>query len=83
MPVIRNEKHRAALDLAARQLKHLVETYPDYFPIYTVKGRWKHSGEAWTNWCEGFLGGQLWLLYLHTLQQQSLLNTVVINNKMF
>jgi unsaturated chondroitin disaccharide hydrolase len=34
--------------------------------MYTVNGKWKHTGEAWTNWCEGFLGGQLWLLYQHT-----------------
>ena len=55
-----------AMDFAGRQLQHLVETYPDYFPMYTVNGKWQHSGEAWTNWCEGFLGGQLWLLYRHT-----------------
>jgi len=59
-------KARDALDFAGAQLRHLVETYPDYFPMYTVGGKWKHSGEAWTNWCEGFLGGQLWLMYLHT-----------------
>jgi unsaturated chondroitin disaccharide hydrolase len=52
-----------AFTFAARQLRHLTETYPDQFPMYTVKGQWIHSGEAWTNWCEGFLGGQLWLLY--------------------
>jgi unsaturated chondroitin disaccharide hydrolase len=34
--------------------------------MYTHHGRWYHEGEAWTNWCEGFLGGQLWLLYQHT-----------------
>lgn len=56
----------AALNFAADQLRHLIETYPDYFPMYTVQGKWKHEGEAWTNWCEGFLGGQLWLIYLHT-----------------
>ncbi len=55
-----------ALAFAQRQLRHLIETYPDYFPMYTVGGRWKHEGEAWTNWCEGFLGGQLWLIYEHT-----------------
>jgi unsaturated chondroitin disaccharide hydrolase len=53
-------------NFAAHQLRQLVETYPDYFPMYTVQGQWKHSGEAWTNWCEGFLGGQLWLVYEHT-----------------
>lgn len=51
---------------AAKQLRHLIETHPDFFPMYTQNGKWKHSGESWTNWCEGFLGGQLWLLYEHT-----------------
>lgn len=55
-----------AFEFAAQQLRHLLETYPDYFPMYTQNGKWKHSGEAWTNWCEGFLGGQLWLLYERT-----------------
>ncbi len=56
----------AVMDFAAVQLRHLIETHPDYFPMYTVNGKWVHDGEAWTNWCEGFLGGQLWLLYKHT-----------------
>jgi unsaturated chondroitin disaccharide hydrolase len=59
-------KCHQTFQFAGKQLRHLVETYPDYFPMYTVGGKWKHSGEAWTNWCEGFLGGQLWLLYQHT-----------------
>ena len=60
------EKCCRAFELAGKQLRHLVEAHPDYFPMYTVNGRWKHGGEAWTNWCEGFLGGQLWLMYQHT-----------------
>lgn len=60
------KKCRQAFDLAARQLQNLIETYPDEFPMYTMNGKWKHEGAAWTNWCEGFLGGQLWLLYRHT-----------------
>ncbi len=56
----------AAFGFAARQVRCLVEAHPDYFPMYTADGRWKHGGEAWTNWCEGFLGGQMWLLYRHT-----------------
>jgi unsaturated chondroitin disaccharide hydrolase len=60
------KRSRAAFDFAGTQLRHLTETYPDYFPMYTVGGKWKHGGEAWTNWCEGFLGGQLWLMYRHT-----------------
>ncbi|RLT41382.1 MAG: glycosyl hydrolase [Chloroflexi bacterium] len=60
------EKCRIALDFAGGQLRDLVENHPDYFPMYTQQGKWKHGGAAWTNWCEGFLGGQLWLLYRHT-----------------
>ncbi len=60
------EKCHVALEFAEKQLHHLIGTYPDFFPMYTVNGKWEHSGEAWTNWCEGFLGGQLWLMYQHT-----------------
>lgn len=62
------QKCHATFDFAEKQLRHLIETYPDYFPMYTVNGKWKHEGEAWTNWCEGFLGGQLWLVYQHNGQ---------------
>ena len=60
------EKCHRAFEFAGSQLRYLVETHPDTFPIYTTGGRWKHGGEAWTNWCEGFLGGQLWLMHQHT-----------------
>ena len=53
-------------EFAGAQLRNLIETYPDYLPMYTVNGKWKHDGESWTNWCEGFLGGQLWIMYKHT-----------------
>ena len=60
------EKCLQALIFTGSQLENLVSSYPDYFPMYTVNGRWKHDRESWTNWCEGFLGGQLWLLFRHT-----------------
>jgi unsaturated chondroitin disaccharide hydrolase len=53
-------------DFAQVQIRRLITEYPDQFPMYTTQGRWDFSGETWTNWCEGFLGGQLWLVYLHT-----------------
>ena len=59
-------KCERAFEFAARQLRHLIEAYPDQFPMYTLNGKWVIGGEAWTNWCEGFLGGQLWLLYEQT-----------------
>lgn len=53
----------AAAEIAAGKVAQLAGNYPDYFPLYTHQGRWKHGKEAWTNWCEGFLGGQMWLFY--------------------
>lgn len=47
---------------AAAKLALLTEQHPDRFPLYTTDGRWSVDGEAWTNWCEGFLGGELWIL---------------------
>lgn len=54
---------RAALQLAADKVEALTEAHPDHFPLYTHHGRWKHDKEPWTNWCEGFLGGQMWLFH--------------------
>jgi len=34
--------------------------------MYTEQGKWKHSGETWTNWCEGFLGGMMWIFHRRT-----------------
>jgi unsaturated chondroitin disaccharide hydrolase len=51
-----------ALGFARRQLRALLERDPDFYPMYTMQGRWRHSCEAWTNWCEGFLPGMLWII---------------------
>jgi unsaturated chondroitin disaccharide hydrolase len=50
---------------AESQLHRLITTHPERFPMYTTRGKWDFRGETWTNWCEGFLGGQLWLIYQH------------------
>jgi unsaturated chondroitin disaccharide hydrolase len=52
----------AAMEFAKGQLRKLIERYPDFYPMYTMQGRWKHSGEAWTHWCDGFLPGMLWIV---------------------
>src|SRR5580692_12477418 len=49
-------------ETAESKVGALVERHPDQFPLYTVNGQCSVSGEAWTNWCEGFLGGELWIL---------------------
>ena len=51
-----------ALRFAEHQLRALLERYPDFYPMYTVAGRWQHAGEAWTHWCDGFLPGMLWIV---------------------
>ena len=43
-------KSRQAFDFAGCQFCHLIETHPDFFPMYTQGGKWRHGGEAWTNW---------------------------------
>ncbi|HEX8204225.1 MAG TPA: glycoside hydrolase family 88 protein [Isosphaeraceae bacterium] len=55
-----------AVDFAARQVRATIERTPDYFPIYTVDGRWRHGGELWTDWCAGFHAGMMWLLARRT-----------------
>ncbi|WP_250445148.1 glycoside hydrolase family 88 protein, partial [Actinotalea sp. C106] len=72
IPVVLPHDYRAGPELdavadrawttASAKLESLTEGHPDAFPLYTSDGRWVVDGEAWTNWCEGFLGGQLWML---------------------
>ena len=50
-----------ALDFAQGQVRALITRHPDYFPLYTEEGKWQHGRESWTNWCEGFLGGMMWI----------------------
>ncbi len=60
------QSYTQAFDFAAVQLRQLVKAHPGQFPMYTRQGKWDLSGETWTNWCEGFLGGQLWLIFMRT-----------------
>lgn len=57
-----------AFDFAQQQVWALTEKQPDFFPMYTVNGKWKHSGESWTHWCDGFLGGMMWIFHGRTGQ---------------
>ncbi len=49
--------------LAQKQVKNLIEKHPDFYPMYTENGQWKHEGPAWTHWCDGFLPGMMWLFH--------------------
>jgi unsaturated chondroitin disaccharide hydrolase len=55
------ERAAQALEFAQAQVRALISNDPDYFPLYTEDGKWQHGREAWTNWCEGFLGGMMWI----------------------
>ena len=52
--------------IADRKLRATIEREPGFFPMYTVGGRWRHGGEAWTDWCGGFHAGMMWLLARRT-----------------
>ena len=56
-------KLHSALHFAGGQVRATVERYPGFYPMYTRGGQWKHEGEAWTHWCDGFFPGMMWLLH--------------------
>jgi unsaturated chondroitin disaccharide hydrolase len=59
-------RYLEALAFAEGQVAQLIEKHPDFFPIYTVHGRWHHEGELWTDWTGGFLAGMMWQFHLRT-----------------
>jgi unsaturated chondroitin disaccharide hydrolase len=66
MPDARLARYTQALQFAERQVAALVERHPDFFPIYTVQGKWHHGGELWTDWTGGFLAGMMWQFHRRT-----------------
>jgi unsaturated chondroitin disaccharide hydrolase len=60
------DKYARALDFSQRQVAATIERSPDYFPIYTVGGRWNHPGELWTDWTGGFFAGMMWQFFKRT-----------------
>src|SRR4051812_46260511 len=63
------ELFQNAMAFARTQVKRLVTDYPDFYPMYTVAGKWKHEGPAWTHWCDGFLPGMMWIFARHLGRQ--------------
>jgi unsaturated chondroitin disaccharide hydrolase len=51
----------AALNFSQKQVRRLIESHPDFYPLYTDAGKWRHDKPAWTHWCDGFLPGMMWL----------------------
>jgi unsaturated chondroitin disaccharide hydrolase len=47
---------------AQNQVKSLLEKYPsDYYPMYTVAGRFGQDRKRWTHWCDGFYPGLMFI----------------------
>jgi unsaturated chondroitin disaccharide hydrolase len=62
----RSTTYTHALEFAERQVAALIAKHPDFFPIYTVGGKWHHGGELWTDWTGGFLAGMMWQFHKRT-----------------
>jgi hypothetical protein len=54
-----------AIQFAQKQVRKVIEKYPDFYPMYTEGGSWQHEGAAWTHWCDGFFPGMMWIFYRH------------------
>jgi unsaturated chondroitin disaccharide hydrolase len=59
-----------AFTFAQQQVQALIERDPNFYPLYTDGGKWRHSKPAWTHWCDGFLPGMIWIFYEETRDPQ-------------
>lgn len=51
-----------AFDFAKGQVRRLLEKYsPDYYPMYTVRGKFGQDRKRWTHWCDGFYPGLMFI----------------------
>jgi unsaturated chondroitin disaccharide hydrolase len=55
-----------AFAFAQQQVRGLTERDPNFYPLYTDAGHWRHSKPAWTHWCDGFLPGMMWIFNQET-----------------
>jgi unsaturated chondroitin disaccharide hydrolase len=68
MPTLMREQEalrdrlQSAFEFAQSQVKSLLEKYPsDYYPMYTVAGRFGQDRKRWTHWCDGFYPGMMFI----------------------
>ncbi|MDQ3012117.1 MAG: glycoside hydrolase family 88 protein [Acidobacteriota bacterium] len=51
-----------AFGFAQAQVSLLLEKYPaDYYPMYTVAGKFGQDRKRWTHWCDGFYPGLMFI----------------------
>nr|WP_309688979.1 glycoside hydrolase family 88 protein [Armatimonas sp.] len=57
-----NATLESAFAFAQVQVKALIADYPaDYYPMYTVHGKFGQDTKRWTHWCDGFYPGMMFL----------------------
>jgi unsaturated chondroitin disaccharide hydrolase len=55
-----------AFDFAENQVENLVAKYPaDYYPMYTVGGKFGKDTKRWTHWSDGFYPGMMFIFAEH------------------
>ena len=51
-----------AFDFAQTQVQAITDKYPaDYYPMYTVAGKFGQDTKRWTHWCDGFFPGMMFI----------------------
>jgi unsaturated chondroitin disaccharide hydrolase len=51
-----------AYEFAQSQVRALIEKYPaDYYPMYTLAGKFGQDRKRWTHWCDGFYPGMMFI----------------------
>ncbi|MEQ1885738.1 MAG: glycoside hydrolase family 88 protein [Bryobacteraceae bacterium] len=55
------ELFQHSFQFAQRQVRRLIEKHPMLYPLHTQDGVWKHEGQVWTHWSDGFLPGMMWI----------------------
>ena len=56
-----------SFDFAQLQVQSLLKKYPqDYYPMYTVGGKFGEDRKRWTHWCDGFYPGMMFIFAKRT-----------------
>jgi unsaturated chondroitin disaccharide hydrolase len=65
------ETLEGALAFAESQVKALLKRYPsDYYPMYTVRGKFGDDRKRWTHWCDGFYPGMMFIFAEATADEE-------------
>ena len=55
------ELFEQSFTFAHKQVKKMIEKNPMMYPLHTEDGHWRHEGQVWTHWSDGFLPGMMWM----------------------